>query len=161
MPLPFTPIYDRTVSDVLNKNPKGYFNIEDWERVFENASELHDLVVSIFGYSTTIYEPTYGYNHVATLEDVNSLPANIEAIRAYLFSVNPDIVDIEGVVELKDDYASGPHELSPTFRNVNDWERVTYLLYTRLSAFVSTRKARAGVSVAGADMTKNNLFRSY
>lgn len=166
MPLPHTPVYDRTLSDVQNKTAKGYFNVEDWERVDDNVIELMTLVDSKLGtgVSSSYIAPSFSLSYFTSAQDINAMCGNIEAVRSFIVSKSPVIaasLSSAGVVEIKDDWVAGPHEPSANFRHANDWEKTIYIIYNALENTTTTRKPRTGIAVCGASMTKNNMFRSY
>ncbi len=161
MPLSITPVYDRTLTDVETMTAKGYIHLADWERIYDNSDELNDLVLTETGYSVpfstspgTVVEAT-----IPTIAQLNALIGNIEAVRAYIESIDAGLMSITGMVELKDDWLDGPNVPSPNYRHVNDWERVTELLYNRVETYTVARWARTGVARTGASLTLNNKFR--
>lgn len=156
-----TPIYDRVLSDVSNKTSKGYFNVLDWVRVYGNAELIHALEEVILSNGITFNDvETPTINTILTLEDVNTLVSNIEAVRA-LFPSGA------GLVALKTDWGGNQ---SPTYKEVNDWERNIDLLLALIidgytdwipDAVSPVRRARADVTLCGAGLTRNNGFRRY
>ncbi len=156
-----TPIYDRILSDVTNKTAKGYFNLADWIRIYGNAKLIHALEEVILSSSllfTEIATPTI--TTIPTVDNINNLLINIETIRA-LFPAGV------GLVDLKTDWGGNA---SPTYKEVNDWERNIDLLLALIidgySGWIPdsgspVRRHRAGVAVSGVGLTRNNGFRRY
>lgn len=155
------PVYDRVLSDVTNKTAKGYFNLADWIRIYGNAELIHALEEVILSNGLTFTEiATPTITTIPTVDDINTLLVNIETVRA-LFPTGA------GLVELKTDWGGNA---SPTYKDVNDWERNIDLLLALIIEGYSgwipdsgspVRRHRAGVAVSGVGLTRNNGFRRY
>jgi len=156
------PIYDRVLSDITNKTAKGYFNVLDWERVYNNVELLHILEVLILTSGTTfnaIATPTM--STIPTSVDINTLLENLEAIRIE-FAPAP-----VGPVVLKTDWGG---QQSPTYKEVNDWERnIVLLLAYIIDGYTDwipdsgspVRRTRTDVGICGVGLTRNNGWRRY
>jgi hypothetical protein len=185
-----TPIYDRTADDVTNKTAKAFFNVADWQRVYNNqqvTKALLDFLLSINIPFNTLTAPSM--TTIPTVAELNALLENIEQIRA-----DSNLPAITGLTAIKTDWAEGSSADSPDYLDVNDWERVLHIIFGSIAASVEyavycgvantgqprfyqhrfrqfagwvqpsvtpTRKARAGISSSGAGLTRNNGFRRY
>lgn len=152
----YTPgVFDRTIADILARNSKAYLNIADWSRIYDNASYLNGQYAALYGSScgpipfTAIAVPTYSTQGAAA--DLNTLLTNIRN----LWTV-PGLT-ISGVVDIKIDWTGGISSLSPTYVDVNDWERDLDLLYEYIR--YARRRPRTGVATAGMSLTRQNGFR--
>lgn len=157
--MPYTaPIYDRVLSDVTNRTSKGFINVVDWVRINDNTIHIAGLVEDIVGYSivlNSISTPTVTDkpNLVGlTGLSLNGLLNNIEKVRV--------AAEVIGTIEIKDDWVPGINQQSPTYLNVNDWERNIHLIYTAYS-LTPVRFARTGVAISGVGKTRNNKWRHY
>lgn len=161
------PIKDRTATDITNKTAKAFFNIADWQRIYNNTQitkALVDFLLSINVTFDTLTTPTI--TTIPTVAQLNTLLANIERIR---LAVEPTVT---GLSIIKDDWEYGFGKESPDYLNVNDWENVLDVIYNTIGAESGytgwmpdsgspVRRARAGVATSGTGLTRNNYFRRY
>ena len=159
MPLPTTPIYDRVLSDVTNKTAKGYINTADFQRIVTNIYALIGHVYTRMAIVITARISSYGITVIPTQTEINNLCLNLEEVRVAMVAIDPTIGTVSGIVSVKTDWEAGPITQSPTFRNVNDWERVTYLLYTEAAIRSADRKPQTGIAGCGVGLTFNHRFR--
>jgi len=132
-----TPITDRILSDVTTPTSKGYFNVADWTRIYDNAEIVNGLLETEIGvalsfatisYPTveTVANSTFLYNH-------NMLLENIERIRSwcatYLSTYLPDLLSYS--IKCNWDV----NEPSFNFNHVNQWENTIALIYNVLSSW--------------------------
>jgi hypothetical protein len=183
------PIYDRTADDIANRTVKAFFNVADWQRIYNNAQVTRLLVEYLRGATITfdaVTEPTV--MSIADATALNTLLANIERIR-----LASGLDTISGVTEVASDWAVGVNTDSPDYLDVNQWEQVLhiifnliaplteYVIYSGVSATGQprfyqhrfrqfswvvpsaspVRSARCNVSESGTGMTRNNKFRRY
>jgi hypothetical protein len=185
-----SPVTDRTFADVTNRTAKGFINVSDWIRIYENA-QLMSLVTA-FLLNTEIQfdqlaEPTA--TSFPTVEDLNTLLANIQRAREA-----SGLPTIEGLDDIKTDWTAGVSSASPNYVDANTWERVTQLVLTSVvasleykiytgvancgqerfyqcrwrvsnqfvpSAESPTRKVRMGNAQTGTGLTRQNSYRRY
>ncbi len=161
------PITNRTASDVTNRTAKAFFNIADWQRIYNNTQvtkALVDFLLSISVTFDTLSAPTI--TTIPTVTQLNTLLANIERIR---IAADPTVT---GLPEIKDDWTAGPGSPSPDYLDVNDWENVLDVIYNTIGmesgytgwipdSLTPVRRARAGISTSGRNLTYNNGFRRY
>ncbi len=184
------PVTDRTLADITGKTAKGYFNLADWQRIYNNALALNALIASVYGVTvefTAIAEPTI--TTWPSVTDVNALLVNIENMRAYL-----SVPDGIGLLDLKTDWLAGGSVDAPDYENVNEWERQVDLMLNAIAASLSYRvycgvaavgqvryyqvrwrdlyvwvqpsaspvlRPRTGVAICGRSMVHQNKFRRY
>lgn len=184
-----TPVYDRTALDVTNRTAKGFLNVADWQRVYNNAQvtkALVDFLLSISITFDTLTEPTI--TTIPTVSELNTLLANIDRIR-----INSALPAISGLVEIKDDWTAGSSADTPTYLDVNDWEQVLNVIFTMIGYSVEyiiycgvattgqprfyqhrwrmfgwvepsatpVRRSRVNVATSGTGLTRTNGFRRY
>ena len=123
-----TPVTDRVLSDVLNRTAKGYFNIADWSRIYNNSAHINDMAELATGGTiafTTLTTPSV--TTIPTPASINSLIENIDNVRAAV-----DYSTVNALTALKHDWAAD----APTFdwKTVNDWERYISAIYNALVA---------------------------
>lgn len=150
------PITDRTQDDVDNKVVKGYFNLEDWVRIYGNALKLHDLVEMLMPLSipfTTI--PILYITEIMQVARVNILLVNIEAVR-----IGTGFGDITGIVTLKTDWTAGLTADAPTYVDINIWENNELILWNSLRTFANNRIS-CGVGKVGQTRLWQQRFRKY
>lgn len=161
------PIKDRTITDVTSKTAKAFFNVADWQRIYNNTQitkALVDFLLSISVTFDTLTTPTI--TTIPTVAQLNTLLANIERIR---LAVEPTVT---GLPIIKDDWEYGIGKESPDYLDANDWENVLDVIYNTIgiesgyTGWISdsgspVRRARAGVATSGTGLTRNNYFRRY
>ena len=119
-----TPIYDRVLSDVTTPTAKGYFNVADWTRIYDNAAYVNAEILTNTGHTvtfTTITAPTTSIDPTTIITKFNTLLANIEAMRLY---VNLHGASISAMTNLV--YTAGAGEIAPSYIDVNQWEYILY-----------------------------------
>ena len=166
------PVTDRNILDVQNGTAKGYFNASDWYRVYNNtrlAFDLAKITTSgiatryILDYPTIAFVPSLG----SDTKSLASLLTNIYNARLMSISDMPTLANLSTY-----SYASGPGGTSPNYTAVNQWESLVDTIYLGIgaasgySSWVAdsaspVRRARCGVAVADAGLTRNNGFALY
>lgn len=150
----YTPgVTDRTAADILAKNSKAYFNIADWNRIYDNTSYLNGVLAAL-GITvpfTTITTPTTATHCTALM--LNTLLTNINN----LWTV-PGFT-ITGVTALRTDWVGGVPSDKPTYVDVNLWEHTLDLLNTFISSLAIVRWPVTGFAIAGAGMTRQSSWR--
>jgi len=184
------PITDRALADLTNKTAKAFFNLSDWQRIYNNAQvtkALVDFLNSIDITFNSIPSPT-----ITTFPPVANLNTFLANINRIIEETN--LPAIAGLTALKADWAEGTGADAPDYLDVNEWEMildlivsmvantVEYRIYCGVSnvgqprfwqhrfrdslswvanAIVPARRARTGISVCGNGLTRNNKFRRY
>ena len=117
-----TPVTDRDADDIAAQNSKAYFNVADWERIYNNARLMVDLA-NIFYDSgivwTEVTVPTI--KSIPAVADFNSMLTAIEAARV-------DLNLSETPTAIKTDWEAGPTKVAPKYTDVNLWETVIDVL---------------------------------
>lgn len=115
------PITDRTQADISNKTPKGYFNVSDWVRIYENAWMLRVLLNTELDLSVVFAQsPTPTVTSLPSHYVFNSLIANIDLARtAALLSGTPSSA-VSSILTIT--YETGQTALAPRYTDVNEWE---------------------------------------
>ena len=159
-----TPVFDRTVLDIIAKNSKAHLNVADWDRIDDNTAEVVYLILFTFtAIVSQVTVTTMTKASIPTVDDVNDLAGNIEAVRTWIITnhptsaaaTDPDFTDV------KDDYTSGTN-LTYTgynypFEVVNHWEKVIDIAYQWLDGLVLV-PAITGFTEAGAGFTEQSMF---
>jgi len=126
-----TPVTDRTLSDILNKETKGYFNKADWTRIYDNSDVLNDLIDSKFSETITfdtVVVPNIDGAPNSILALLNTTLANVERMRVELLASFPFVL-ITGAVEVVDDWEAGDLKVVPDYTDVNEWEETLGIMY--------------------------------
>ena len=183
------PITDRAQSDIDNLTVKAFFNVADWQRIYNNAQvakALLDFLFSINITFDTVTEPTI--ITIPTVTQLNTLLANIDRLR-----IESNLPAITELNEIASDWKEGSGAPSPDYLDANEWEQVIDLifasvgkvpnyyiycgvasvgqirmyqhrwrLYTWIEESLSpVRRARTGIAKTGTGLTWNNGFRRY
>lgn len=155
-----TPVYDRTIADVLAENSKAYINITDWARIYANADAVNDLFTAV-GISitfNTLSQPAT--SDIPTNSDINTLLGNIEAMRLWIATYASDRITDPLFVEIKDDWSNGVSADAPDYTHANSWEKVLDLMYNEVSNWTKgDRQAVCGIAVCGSGLTRQNSWR--
>jgi len=113
------PVTDRTQADIVSQNSKAYWNVSDWERVYNNArlcNALTAVTLDVVIAFTTITPPTI--LTIDTYPTIIPMLVNIEALRVAVISYN-----IPGTLTpIKTDWEMGSRKPAPKFTHVNQWE---------------------------------------
>lgn len=116
-----TPITDRTSTDIINRTAKAFWNVEDWERVYNNSQLVNGLASAMLGESIDFDDlaaPTI--TTIPTAGEFNLFLANIERIRV---AVQSEF--IPGTeTEIEDAWIAGDNEDAPDYNDANLWEFV-------------------------------------
>jgi len=186
-----TPIADRIRADVDNRTPKGFINVVDWLRIYDNSQFANALVKALSGADvsfTLVARPDVFT--IPDVKDLNAILANIERVRKA--ARMPD--GVANNVEISALFQAGATKLAPTYDDVNVWELVIdaivkamrrgteYRAYPGLCdpglpfdhqtqwigfqswvkpSLTPVRRARCGLTVCGAGIMRNNGFRRY
>ena len=146
-----TPITDRSKSDITNKTSKAYFNVVDWQRIYDNSLHVRNLVQSALGLSiafNTISTPTT--STIMTIDNLNAMLENIENVRSISETIETS--------EIKVNWQAGPYQDSPDYTHVNSWEENLHAVYTAYS-ITPVRYARTGIAKTGKNLNRNNSWR--
>jgi len=114
-----TPVTDRTIADVKNKTSKAYFNVADWQRIYNNTlltKSLAEILLSSSISASTLTEPTI--TTIPTVVNFNALLTNIETLR--LAVVAESIVGAQTVIN--DAWEAGLFRSAPDWQDANIWE---------------------------------------
>lgn len=124
-------ITDRTATDVLNKTKKGYYNIEDIQRINSYIEYFSD----VFGLNLTITDVSLGQE--LTRAEMESILNNINTIRAawYVASDTPQT----------------PEAFAWNYEKANDVERILQAL-DEFYQSVQIDKLYSGTFRAGAQI---------
>ena len=111
---------------VTNRTASSFFNVADWTRIYRNAQLATGL--SAFELETTIdfnevTDPTD--TDIASVDDFNTLLANIERLRLAVAGESISGADIE----VKDDWIAGVGQPMFNYANVNYWETLIDLIW--------------------------------
>lgn len=185
------PITDRTAEDVTNKTVKAFFNVADWQRIYNNAQVTKSLVDFLLSINITFNSvATSTITTIPTAASLNTLLANINLI---VTSKN-NLPAIAGLTTLKDDWAEGTGADSPDYLDANEWETILDLILSMVinaveyriycgvanvgqprfwqhrfrdllswvaNAVSPVRLARTGIAACGVGLMRNNRFRRY
>jgi len=114
-----TAITNRTIEDVRNKTSKAYFNIADWERIYNNTfltKNLAEILLSSGITLSTLSVPTI--TTIPTAANFNALLTNIETLRLAVISES-----ITGAqTEINDAWEAGLLKTAPDWEDANLWE---------------------------------------
>lgn len=159
-----TPVYDRTLSDVLARNSKAYLSLADWQRIDSNAQETATAInLSLGGSISLVAIAAMTTSSIPDTDDVNDLAGNIEMMRAFI-DANFTVSDSD-FTEVKDDYTS-PLDLTHTgysypFQVVNQWEKVLDIMYNLATNLTKYNLVSAGgdqfVTANGDTLIANSL----
>ncbi len=143
-----TAVTDRDAADIAAQNSKAFFNVADWTRIDGNTSEANSALDTALGWSVSLATlPTPTTATIPTVTELNALLVNIELLRSALSAY---ITDAD-FIEIKDDWLAGQSEIAPNYINVNQWERVTDIIYQIYkSPYVVAGAPICGVAVCGA-----------
>jgi hypothetical protein len=147
------PIIDRTRADVKNRTAKGYFNVADWRRVYQN-SQLLRILLGLIAYPARFYElPEPTLTDLPTAERLNTLLGNIQRIREA--SVLPAAC---GITDIKTDWKAGASSSAPNYTDANAWEALEKKLAESILT-VAQDKVYCGVAHAGQSRVRQRNFR--
>lgn len=114
-----TPVTNRTSTDIIAKNSKAYFNITDWQRIYDNTfltKSLAEILLSSNISVSTLTEPTI--TTIPTAANFNALLTNIETLR--LAVAAESIVGAQTVIN--DAWETGLFKPAPDWEDANLWE---------------------------------------
>ncbi len=170
-----TAIYDRKYSDVYYKTSKGYFNVSDWLRIYENTRNLDTLYGALQGSSIgfvglpNIAEPLI--TSFPSVSSFNALLNCIEQIRLDAVGLTPNVSINALTTVIKHDWQAGWDKDAPKYTDVNLWEKTIEIIYLNIADAVGytpvpptgspVRRARCGVAQTGIGLTRNNGFSQY
>lgn len=115
-----TPITDRVLSDVTTPTSKGYFNVADWTRIYNNARLTSSLTFIQAGGTeafTPITAPTTSTIPTLFISMFQTLTANIEQFRARM-----QAAALLTLPSIKTDWLAGAGNVAPNYQHVNQWE---------------------------------------
>jgi len=183
------PVIDRSAEDVANRTVKAFFNVADWQRIYNNEQVTRLLVEFLRGVSIDF--DTLSAVTTATIADaaaLNTLLLNIERIR-----LESELTFMPGMDAVASDWGVGTGADSPDYLDANHWEEVLHIIFNMLPGLVESmiycgvsatgqprfyqhrfrqfgwvkpsaspvRRARCAVAAAGAGLTRNNGYRRY
>jgi hypothetical protein len=129
------PIYDRIQSDIDNKTPKAYINVDDLNRIEGNIKYLTDILKS-YGYEADTVSKAWNINGLPTIADVQRILDNTQNLINiyYQFSNTPPV----------------PNDMV-YYTNVNSLEFNLYqlnnVIETMLKSFKKSNKIKCGQSI--------------
>lgn len=150
------PITNRTITDIVNRTPKGHFNLSDWERITGNTAHARALVEDIR--SVVISELSLPLQTVSSIPSaglINRMVQNIIAVQEKAG------VDSASVYQLFAAYDSTVGTRKPDYETVNIWERVIDLIVRYFAPLCKVRYPVTGIARCGAGMTQQNSFRRF
>lgn len=113
------PITDRTATDILNRTSKAFFNIADWLRIHGNTEQVRLLLRLVTGIEAVKPDAvTISTSTFVSADAINDLVKTIDDLRQSV-----KLPPIDGIKPLRYDYIAGAGGTSPTYLDVNDWER--------------------------------------
>jgi hypothetical protein len=184
---PINPVTDRTIADINNRTAKAFFNIADFLRIYGNEQWVRDIQAVLQGEAAALNSlDTPTITSMASADAINALIENIELLRAaapvvvdgleivlkynWLKGLNAAAPDFEdaNAWERKLDilraaivrageyrmFCGVPAAGQPRYWQYR-WRTLTYA--PDLSNPV--RHARAGASISGTGITRQNSFR--
>jgi len=135
-------ITDRVQTDVTWHTAKGFFNLSDWQRIYQNSYTASIATGSSFD---TITPPTL--TSIPSIVNLNKLILNIE--RARLASISAGALS-----SLRYNWGEG-NVSAIRFTDVNLWEQT---LAAILDVYIQ-RYERCGIAKCGQGLTRNNGWR--
>ena len=126
-----TPVFYRSLHDVLAKTKKGYCNVTDLNRIEQNCSEL----ATLFGVEIEVKE--WSRTDFPTGSQMQRILSNIDALREkyYTLSSTPET----------------PERPFNTWQKLNDAEKILFdmhkLYYDTLQSYVFTGEIYAGEKI--------------
>lgn len=151
-----TPITDRTALDVTNKTAKAFFNVADWQRIYNNTQvtkALVDFLLSINITFNTVATPTI--TTIPTVTELNTLLANIERIR-----LASNLPAITGLTEITSAWLAGSSVDAPDYLDVNEWEKVIESIRSNIINAVDYA-IHCGVATSGQVRFYQARWRKY
>lgn len=148
------PITDRTMTDIVNRTPKGHFNLSDWERITGNTEHTRELVEDIR--SVVIRElllPTQTTASIPSADLFNRMVKNIIAVQQAAG------IDSASLYQLFAAYDSTVGTRKPDYETVNALERVIDLIVRYLEQLQKDRYPVTRLARCGAGMTQQSGFR--
>lgn len=148
------PIYDRTALDIANQTYKAFFNVTDWQRIYTNIRLLRELISALQKYDTPfaeLAEPTT--STIPTAAFINTLIQNIENIRIWW-----GIPNYQGMVPLTTTWIPGIAGTSPTYLDVNAWEKVLSIVFNNVDENAEYQ-IYAGVATTGQPRLYQHRWR--
>lgn len=112
-----TPVTDRAPADIVALNSKAYWNVADWERVYNNSyltSALASIMLDTPIAFTLLTAPTIAT--IPAVADFNTLLTNIENARIAMIALLP------ALTEIKDNWQAGANVQVPNYTHANQWE---------------------------------------
>lgn len=149
-------VTNRNETDILIQSDKAFYNVSDWERLYNNTEyvkTIMEILLHIGIVFNSVTPPTI--TKIPTVTDFNTLIANINRIR-----VDSKLPAIEGLVTLKDDWAAGSKETTPTYIDVNAWEKVVDIMMQSIGVLVEYN-IYCGVATAGMSSMYQHRWREY
>ena len=117
-----TPVTDRDAADIAAQNSKAFWNVADWERVYNNSRITRDLTEILlstpiaFTLLSTVTTAIVPYG--ADFTNFLAFLINIETLRLAVAGES-----IPGTsTEIKDDWIPGRDQDAPDYIDVNLWE---------------------------------------
>lgn len=157
-------VVDRTQTDIDTRTSKAFFNVATWDRIEDNSIVAKDYLIEVFGPVIVFTGPTSAptTTSIPDVDDFNRLLENIEYLRQAALSVMPGLSLVSGFSTVAHDWEAGANKDAPDYTDVNHWEQVIDIIFQTVTEYESLilRVPRTGIASAGADLTRNNMFRS-
>ncbi|MBI5954381.1 MAG: hypothetical protein HY865_22215 [Chloroflexi bacterium] len=150
------PITDRTLADITARTAKGYFNLVDWYRVYDNSVYLRDLLECLLG--RTLSWTDVSYPTITTFPTVASLNQMLQNIINMEESAGFPV--ISGMVVITADWQEGTGAVSPDYEDANNWENLIEQVRNTI-ALAADYRIQSGVSSCGQQRFFQSRFRTF
>lgn len=107
------------VTPVTNHTASSYFNVADWNRIYNNAQLMCSLAEIKLGSPivfTSVVAQTITTNPTTILLSIGTLLTNIDNARAAMAALLPALTTV------KHDWLAGMGNVAPNYTHVNQWE---------------------------------------
>lgn len=152
-----TPVYNRTATDIANLTDKAYFNVSDWARIYGNAVIVYQIISIVLEVDIEfVYLAIPDMSTIPNVISFNFLLANLNRIR--VASGLPFIVEL---ATLNENWLAGKYAVTPTYEDVNKWERFVDLLRSKFVSGLIEFWIYCGVSAAGQPRFYQHRWREY
>lgn len=136
-------------SPKVNWAPTDYFQLEDWNRIVDNAQYLYDFLNATFAWKDCVLKDTAALPYY---DIVNNLEQNL-----YSLSQTPGFVIVEFTATTWQPRTSTLYTHNPSYQDFNRWEKFEYdLKYWNERMYTQLNGLYAGNFTAG-----NNRLRQY
>lgn len=149
-------ITDRSPADIAAQTTKAFFNVLDWQRIYNNAEVTKQIVDFLLGLNITFNTVgSVSITTIPTVAELNTLLANIN--RIYQAS---GLQTTLGLELIKEDWQDGTTVQSPNYINANEWENLVNKIFTSITPVFDYR-IYCGVAGAGQLRFYQHRWRVY